>query len=384
MQDPNLPFPIGEYHDRLARARAAMRAREIDVLVVTGPENICYLSGYHTTGYHVFQCLIVPAERAPLFVVRNIELGNVHARSWIQEGIPIFVGDDPVEPLADALVSRAGADARIGYEDKGFFLTPATLDTLGQRLPKAVMVPGSGVVEDCRVVKSDAEFDMIRRAAEAASAGLTAGADACRRGATENDVAAAVYGGLVRAGSEYTGSPPFVAAGSRSATSHATYAMNRIRETDNVWLEVAGSVNRYHGAAGRVVTVGQPSDDLVRLSALAAKAVDAMIEAMRPGAVAEDVDAAGRGLVENAGYGECWNNRGAYSLGLSFPPGLGEGHVMDIKPGDRRTIRAGMAFHLIPILKVPGIGAMGCTETVVVTDAGCEPVIPIPRALIRR
>ena len=384
MPDPSLAFPIGEYHDRLARARAAMRAGEIDVLVVTGPENICYLSGYHTTGYHVFQCLIVPAEREPLFVVRNIELGNVHARSWIGEGIPVFVGDDPVEPLADALVSRAGADARIGYEDKGFFLTPATVDALSRRLPKAVMVPASGVVEDCRVVKSDAEFDMIRRASEAASAGVCAGADACRAGATENDVAAAVYGGLVRAGSEYTGSPPFVAAGSRSATSHATYAMNRIRETDNVWLEVAGSVNRYHGAAGRVVAVGQPSDDVVRLSALAAEAVDAMIEAMRPGAVAEDVDSAGRSLVEGAGYGECWNNRGAYSLGLSFPPGLGEGHIMDIKPGDRRTIRAGMAFHLIPILKVPGIGAMGCTETVVVTDAGCESVIPVPRALIRR
>jgi Xaa-Pro dipeptidase len=55
---------------------------------------------------------------------------------------------------------------------------------------------------------------------------------------------------------------------------------------------------------------------------------------------------------------------------LSFPPGLGEGHIIDIKPRDPRPLKAGMVFHMIPIMKVPNVGAIGCTETVLVTPEG--------------
>ena len=384
MEDQRLAFSKGEYEERVAAVRRIMAERRIDALIVTSPENICYLSGYHTTGYHVFQCLILPAGGEPRFVVRNIEVGNVHRPSWVAEADGVFIGDDPFGVVAEALVSLVGRRGRVGYEDQGFFLTPAGLDGLRHHLPEAELIAASGVVETPRAIKSPAEIAKIRRAAAAACAGLLAGADAGRPGATENDVAAAVYGGMVKAGSEYTGSPPYVAAGARSATSHATYAMNVVGERDTLWIELAGSIDRYHGAVGRVVAVGRPSADVARLYAIACGAADAMIDAIGPDAAAGDVDRAGRQVVEDAGLGDCWNNRGAYALGISFPPGLGEGHIMDIKPGDQRRLHPGMAFHLIPILKVPGTGAMGCTETVVVTEDGCESLNTVPRALVLR
>ena len=380
---PLLAFPVAEYQDRMARVRAGMADRGLDVLLVTGPENICYLSGYHTTGYHIFQCLVVPREGHPRFVLRNIEIGNVRTHSWVRDAEPVFVGDDPVPSVAGAAQALGGPEGAIGYEDQGLFLTPGVVDSLRRVLPGADFRPASGTIEGVRAVKSAHEVAMIERAAQAACAGLAAAAAACRPGATENDVAAAVYGGLIRAGSEYTGSPPFVAAGPRSATSHATVAGTPLRDGEPVWLEIPASVHRYHAGAGRVVSVGAPSANVIRYSQLAIDAAEAMMAAMRPGVAAADVDQAGRGLVERAEMGDSWNNRAAYSLGVSFPPGLGEGHVMDIKADDPRLLEAGMVFHLIPILKVPGLGAMGCTETVVVTEDGCRSLNTLPRELMR-
>jgi len=138
-----------------------------------------------------------------------------------------------------------------------------------------------------------------------------------------------------------------------------------------VWLEIPASINRYQGVSSRIAgrALSKPARDHFAVSA---EAVQAMIRTMRPGVTSGTVDAAGRAVVEKYGMRQFWKNRAAYSLGLSFPPGLGEGHIIDIKPNDPRPLQAGMTFHLIPILKVPGLGAIGCTETVVVREHGGE------------
>lgn len=380
----DIPFAVAEFEARLEKVRAGMRARNVDLLLLTGPENIYYLSGYYTTGYHVYQALLVPVNAAPCFVVRKLELGNVHHHSWIADGSPVEDGADPTEATADR-IRRYGAErARIGYEDQAVFLPPATLDRLRARLPGAQFVPASGIVEACRMIKSPAEIAYLRRAADAASAGMREGAAASMAGQTENDVAAAVYGGLIRAGSEYAGSPPYVTAGPRSAVGHATYAMNVLEPVDHVWIEIGASIKRYNAGIGRIVSIGAPKPDLQRVADLLGRAIEAMIEALRPGVTSGEVDRAGRGLVEDAGLGAYWQHRGGYSLGISFPPGLGEGHIIDIKPNDSRRMEPGMVFHLVPLVLVPGVGAVGCTDTVLVTSTGHELLTTMPRPLIRR
>src|SRR5689334_17959930 len=83
------PFSIEEYKDRLARLRSGMLAKEIDLLLVTGPENIFYLTGYRTTGYYIYQALVVPLSGEPQFVVRKLEFPNVQSLSWIKTGYAV-------------------------------------------------------------------------------------------------------------------------------------------------------------------------------------------------------------------------------------------------------------------------------------------------------
>ena len=53
-----------EYDGRLARVRAAMLADRRDLLLVSAPENICYLTGYQTSAIS-YQALILALEGLP-------------------------------------------------------------------------------------------------------------------------------------------------------------------------------------------------------------------------------------------------------------------------------------------------------------------------------
>jgi Xaa-Pro dipeptidase len=379
-----LPFSVKEYEDRLARARREMRARGVDLLLLTSPENIYYLTGYRTTGYYFYQALLVPLDGQPQFVVRRLEMTNVEGLSWIKSGIALEDREDVLDGTIRGVEACGAREARIGFEDRGFFLPPAILDGLRARLAKARLVPGGGIVEGCRAVKSPAEVAYVRRAGAAAVAGLRAGIREVWPGRTENDVAAAVYRGMLKAGSEYPSSPPYVVAGPRSALGHSTFEGRRIRSGEIVYFEMGGSCQRYGGAIMRVAAVGKPSPDVKRTAAVVIQALEAIVAAIRPGVTSGEVDRAGRSLVEAAGLGKYWLHRTGYSIGVGFPPGWGEGHIMDLKPGDERVLAPGMTFHLVPLLLIPGVGGIGFSETVLVTRTGCEVLTRYPRRLIVR
>lgn len=381
---PSLPFSREEYRQRVRAIRREMQAQGLEVLMLTSPENIYYISGYHTTGYHRYQAMLLPLSGTPLFVVRALEIGHVWGLSWIKKAVALDDGDDPLEGTVEALSMCGARSARIGFEDQRFFLPPAILDGLRARLRAARFVPASGIIERCRVIKTAAEIDYIRVASRAAVAAMRAAVARIQAGRSENDVAAAVYRGLLKAGSEYPSIPPHVGAGERSALGHASYEGHTIRRGDTVYVEVAASRRRYGGAVMRTVAVGAPSLRTRKTAGVVVSALDALIEAIRPGVTADAVDRAGRTVVEGAGLGRSWLHRSGYSIGISFPPGLGEGYAFDLKPRDQRRLAPGMTFHLVPVLLIPGLGAMGFSETVLVTDSGCELLSQFPRRLFVR
>lgn len=367
----SLAFFEQEYEARIDRVTAELERRQLDALVVTEPENICYLSGFWTPGYHIFQALVVPQRESPFLVVRNIEMDSVESKSAIKKAYQIQNLDLSLSIFAEALRAEGLERGRVGLEVDGARNTMLRTDALGDLLPQATWAPSQGLVEAFRAVKSDGEIAYMRKAVGMAESALMAGAHSLGQATTDGEVAAAVYGALAASGSEFTGSPAYVVEGIASARTHTLHAKRPLNPTGHVWMEVSASVNRYHGVASRIAG-RNIRGEITKYFDASVAALSGMIAAMRDGVPAGDVDAVGRELAERHGCGGYWKNRAAYSLGLSFPPGLGEGHIIDIKPGDQRILRSGMAFHMIPIMKVPGIGAVGCTETVLVTPEGGE------------
>lgn len=383
-QDQELmAFPVAEYHGRLERCRASMAEQGLDAVLVTAPENICYLTGFTTPGYHVFQAVIVPAEGELFMVLRNIEVDNMRLHSWLRDAVVIEELDYPERTVAATLRDRLGTGRRIGYDDISASLPPRVLARLREDLHGSEMIPAGGLVEALRVIKSEAEVSYMRRAAVIAERALITGVAALGTAATDSEVAGVVQSALMSRGSEFTGSPAYVVGTAASADAHAMHNLRPLADGSSLWLEVSASLQRYHACVSRTAFRGVPPEVAQRAFDASKRALETMITAAKDGVTSGEVDTAGRKIVEAAGFGDAWRNRGAYSIGLSFPPGLGEGHIIDIKPGDRRVLRTGMAFHLIPILKIAGVGAVGCTETVVVGQEGAESLATLPRRLLR-
>lgn len=379
----NLAFSLDEYRGRLDTVRKGMAERGVDIALVSVPENIYYLTGYTTLGYYMYQVLMVPVDDEPLLLTYREERINVERLSWLDRHVDYTVTDDPVQVTVDTVRGLGVAGKTLSIEEGGYFFPIRTYRKLMESLGDVRWVDGTGLVESARLVKSDAELGFIRQAADAAMAGMVDALAEARPGKTENDVAAAVYAATLRHGSEYPGSPPYVISGERSGLPHGTWEGRELRDGDIVFLEFSGCVKRYSAANMRTGFIGTPPPSVTGRAEAVIDALETAIATIRPGATSGEVDAAARKAILAHGFGDHTHETG-YSIGVCYPPGWNESHIMNLHPGDETVLRPNMVFHLVPSLIVPELnGHVGFSETVVVTESGCEVLTDkrVPREL---
>jgi Xaa-Pro dipeptidase len=229
-----------------------------------------------------------------------------------------------------------------------------------------------GIVEEGRICKSDVEIDLMKRAAAATEAGMAAGIEACRVGATENEIGAAVSSGMFRAGGEPPAVMPYIASGPRSMIGHATWEGRVIQNNDHVFLEVGGCYRRYHTAMMRTVVFGELTDSMYKAQETMKRAIDCMHEMIQPGMTVSDVDNLVRNIISENDIGARLITRSGYSIGIAFPPSWDEGYMLSLKQGSSEILRQGMTFHMIPWMwGVDGDKTVGISDTIYITEDGC-------------
>jgi Xaa-Pro dipeptidase len=375
----DLVFPMVEFERRLRELRQRMAEKEIDLFITTTPENICYLTGFESPGHYYFQALIVPLMGEPVMVPRQLEDSGVAALTWIEISRPYQDNEHPIEKLHEVLAHFGWDSQRIGIERNCWFFTAVQQEKLIASCAQATFVDCSGLVEAGRLIKSDYEIDLMRQAARTAEAGMAAGIEAVAVGATENDVAAAMNYAMIKAGSEWPSIAPFVASGYRGAIGHATWAGRTIERGDIIMLEIGGCLKRYHAALMRTGFVGKPDAELRRAEKAVKEAAEAMFATIKAGITAHEADAAGRAIITQ--YGGQQASRSAYSIGIALPPDWGEGNILSMQPQEMRLLQPNMTFHMLPWIQVPGKGGVSFSETIRVTEDGCELLTNFDRAL---
>ncbi len=383
-QRADLTFPMHEYERRLSELRARMAAQGVGALLVTTPENITYLTGFESPGHYWFQCLIVPLEGEAVTVSRFLEVSGVDAYSWIEHNLAYQDDEDAMAVLAARVRDFGWAGEVLGFEKDCWFFTATQQERLFGYLQGSSFVDCSGMVEQGRLIKSELEVELMRKAARSTEAGMRAGVEAVAEGASENDVAADMLYAMTKAGSEWPSIVPFVASGERGAIGHATWRGRELNRGDSVFLELAGCQRRYHAPMMRTCVVGEPDPELKHAFQVVLDAFDACIAAIRPGAIASEVDAVARDLISASGFGGTQASRVAYSVGIAVPPDWGEGQILSVKANEHRPLQANMTLHLLPWVQIPGKGGVGCTETIRITDSGSERLTNFPRELFVR
>jgi Xaa-Pro dipeptidase len=376
-----LPFAPAEYAARLRNVRTRMEAAGLDAILTTVPENIVYLTGYSTLGYFTYQILIVPLDRPPILVTRAINVEKAQVDSCLEHVEGYRDTDDPDDVTYRVLERYGLLDRRIGNQDDAWFFSVARYKKLRQRLGARDLPDCSGLVEQVRRVKSPQEIEYIRQAGRYCEASLRAAIEAARPGATENDVAAAAYHALYRAGSEFLGHEAQYVAGPAAGLAFECAKRRPIATDDVVYMEAGGTHNRYNCMLSRTVMVGKPDPRWIAMAEASRDALNAARAAIRPGVTSHEVDLAARTVMRKAGFAEYFMHRTGYSIGIGVPPDWGEGRLMSINENDPTVLEAGMCFHLIPDLKVVHQGGVVFSESVVVTDRGHQLLTDFPQQI---
>lgn len=380
-QRDDLIFPMNEYQRRLSELRQRMVERDIEVMITTTPENICYLTGFESPGHYYFFGLIIPLEGEPVSISRQLEDSGVEELTWLEVRRPYAVYENPIDRVHSTLEEFDWLNQRIGFEKGCWFFTAVQQEHLMAKCTDTDFVDCTGIIEEGRLIKSSYEIELMREVSKTTIAGMQAGIDAIEFGVTENDVAAEIHHAMIKAGSEWPAISPFVASGYRGAVGHATWMRRKIEANEMVFLEISGCIRRYHAAMMRSVYVGEPSQELLAAVEVVQKATDAMLEAVKPNISAGELDSVARDITSASPYVSQQAWMAGYSIGIGFPPDWGEGHILRIAPNQPRLLQENMTFHLIPWVQMPGEGGISFSVTVRVTENGCEVLTDFPRKL---
>jgi Xaa-Pro dipeptidase len=285
-----------------------------------------------------------------------------------------------VEALVALVRQLVPRGSRIGAEDRAFFVTPRRYRQLEMAL-EAASYPliGRHLVEELRLIKSAEEMTKIRLAGRITKRAMRAAIETSAEGADENAIAAAVWAELVRHGGEFPGLPPFIVSGPRCSLGHATWSGRRLTRGDALNFEIPGVIARYVAPLFRTGSVGKPAPEMHAIEAACLSSLDLLVYAMRPGVRIADLHRMNAENFSNRGF--TLGHRTGYSVGVEYAPDWGEGDTLSIVNGESHELAAGMVFHLVPGMYLPGRMAVVVSETVAVTADGVDPIMDFPREI---
>ena len=370
------PFSDEELSRRLAATRQEMTVRGLDLVLLSAPEHVFYLTGLDHWGYFAPHVLIVAAEGELVLVTRAME--HVAIRNQVRNAT--FIGHSDSESAADVVVKHlkgASSGKTIGLEAASAGLSYAMGQALKQGIEGASWVDITGMLDEMRLVKSTEEQRFMKSAAVASDAGTQAAINAIHDGAKEADVAAECLAAMTRAGGTPPGFGPFLRPSHRMAEEHTTWGDGEHHEA--VFLEIAGCVARYNAPMGRLVNIGRISDEDAEMANICGEAFDATLRALKVGARAKDVYNGWQSVVDAAGMPEYRRHHCGYLVGVGFPPAwTGGPRVTGLRHDSDREMREGMTFHLMSWFTETGRGNYFISNTVLLGADGAEVLTTTP------
>ena len=371
-----LHFQVTEFEYRLGAARAALKRDNLSAILLFAPESHYYLTGYDTSGFVFFQCMVLTADEKPItLLTRRPDLEQAK-RTSIVEDIRIWYdkeGDDPSLDLLEILGENGLKASRVGIELRNFGLTADKYELVRQRVTGwCNLVDASHIVRNLRLVKSAAEITYVRQAAVLADRSLEAMLAAARPGAFEGDIAAAGSVPILAGGGDPAPSGPVLGSGDRALLIRSATGFRHLDPVDQLTLEFAGSYRRYSACLMRTVAIGKGNLIQQRMFEVTRDALAAMTDAAKPDRALGEIDDAHRRVYDTAGYGHARMSACGYSLGALYRPTW-----MDVPPmiysGNPTPAIPGMVLFLHAILiDAPNNLAMSLGHTIVITEAGCD------------
>ena len=329
-----VPFSKNEYRERLNRVREIMAREKIDLLFLSAPESLFYISGYQAEWYQSQSPKIwLPASGIVIhvdhddFIHFDTEEEEILCRyTTISSDTRIYrdTGDTAgmLSWIVQELKKERWLPGTVGLEMWSYRPNRVVSEMFQSAFEKEScgVIDGTDVVREARAIKSPQEIAYTEKAAQIAEVGHKAAIETMKTGITELDVYGEIINAMSKAGGENPAIPVLVTSGPKCACLHALASRKKIKKGENVNIDICGVFNRYHANMARTYSIGKPNPDVAKVVELSARAFDVIAELIRPNLPVGEFNERMKAYYQEAGIlRDAWWF-GGYELGIAFPP----------------------------------------------------------------
>ena len=244
-----------------------------------------------------------------------------------------------------------------------------------QALP-CILAPAQNLLDGLRASKDKEELALMRRAQAVTDEAFKAILNFIRPGMTEREIAARLVYELLSRGGDKVSFDPIVAAGSNGSRPHAVPGDQIVDTGMFITMDFGCKVEGYCSDMTRTVALGQPTEEMEEVYNAVLAAQKAGINAARAGVTGQEIDAAARKVLQEAGYGAYFSHSFGHSLGVDIH------ESPNASSREKRPMPAGAVISAEPGVYIPGKFGVRIEDVLILNETGCENITRSPKDLI--
>lgn len=337
------------------------RLRELleEPLLVTNLVNVLYLTGFDSSN----AALLVEPDRVRLFT----DFRYIEAAQAVEGVETVQTTRSLIGWLSENLSGRIGFEAAVLPWTFAEELRGGGLD----------LVPRQGLVEQLRAVKDDGELDALRRACAITDRMFERLVGEVRFvGRPERDVAWDISRLFHEEGAEEMAFESIVGSGPTGSRPHARAGDKVIGEGELVVIDTGCRVDGYTSDYTRTFATGELDGEMREAYDVVLAAQQAGLDAIRPGVLGVDADAAARDVIEGTDFS------GTFGHGLGHGLGLDVHEAPRLSTESSDTLAAGNVVTVEPGVYVGGRFGVRIEDDVFVTEDGIENPVQFTKELL--
>ena len=344
--------------NKINSVRARMKDNNVDLVALGPGTHMNWLLGFNPYPDER-PCLLLIGKEKEAFLMPSVNEQGIREKT----DIPMNCWNDengPEQALKDALSYTDSSNAKHIALDEAMRSHFALI--LLESLSNPTYEFTASTIGALRMRKDQNEFVNLKENALIDDRAMQAGFAAIKEGVSELEIGEAINKHFISEGAK----PQFciVGSGPNGAFPHHHTGERKVQYGDAVLIDIGGRKGTFPSDMTRMSVLGEPPEGYLEIHAIVERAVQAALSTAKPGVMAKDVDAAARGVITEAGYGEFFVHRTGHGLGIDIhePPYitatsevvLDEGMVFSIEPGIYLQGRFGVRLEEIVILRADG------------------------------
>jgi len=338
-------------NQRLLNLQQALKANDIDQIIISDYYNILYFTGLKIHSGERLLVLLVNQDGLPTFFVN--ELFSVEGSCDFQ--LKYFNDtQDSIEVLA-AFIN--GTKIAVDPNWPSGFLLKLMI------AKQASYVDGSMMISKLRAIKDIQEQAYMLQSSINNDEVMRRIKGYIKEGVSERYIANI----LKQLFMEVSGDESFdaiVAFGENGANPHAEPSDRKLRRGDSIIIDMGCHHKDYCSDMTRTFFFQEKTLDDVYDVVLQANL--AAIAIIKPGVLLSDIDFAARMVIERAGYGKYFTHRTGHGIGLEVH------EPFDVSSSDHRVVESGMCFSIEPGIYLKDKGGVRIEDLVLVTNDGVQ------------